>query len=222
MMTDRATATAWVRDLAARRWDAALAGRAGFTRAANATVYTRKVSDGGRQRIHLDIYVRPSYAPHAFHLSLRCSVAFPEMAKAGAQMFGEHASGFGKSGTVHISPLDLIVSSPTMMFFASAQEIEALGPVVERHFVDVMVPYLDQRMSVAALTDTNLRAWDGSGAEPGDVGRLPVIVAAGQLALGEARQALQTLETAYPEGTGARERYADAFGVVEAAVRKAG
>ena len=63
MTTDKATATAWVRDLAADRWDAALAGH-GFARAANSVVYTRKVADRGRQRIHLDLRARLRLATH--------------------------------------------------------------------------------------------------------------------------------------------------------------
>jgi hypothetical protein len=220
MTTDKATATAWVRDLAAGRWDAALAGH-GFTRAANSVAYTRKVADRGRQRIHLDLHVRPPYAPQAFHLALRCTIAFPDVAAIGAEMLGEQASGFGKSGTVHIAPLDLIDPGTKMVIFTSAEELAALGPVIERYLVEAMVPYLDDRASIAALADADRRAWADSGAEPGDIGRLPVIVAAGQLATGDARQALQTLETAYPAGTRARKEYAGAFAVVEATVARA-
>jgi hypothetical protein len=219
---DRATAMSWIRDVAAGQWDAALADRGGFTRAANAVTYARKVADDGRQRIHLDLFVRPPYAPDGFHLSPRGAVAFPEMARVAAKMFGPLASGLDKTGIVDAKPLDLIAPESPMMLFDSAEQIEALGPDIVRYLVDAVVPYLDERTSVAALTEANLRAWAASGAEPGDIGRLPVFVAAGQLAMGEAKQALQTLDTAYPEGTRARERYADAFAVVEEALRTPG
>jgi hypothetical protein len=220
MMPDRATAAEWIRDAAASRWDAALADRGGFTRPASSATYTRKISDAGRQRIHLDLIVRPPYGPDSFHLSPRGSIAFPELAKIGAEMLGPHASGYGKSGTVAVVPLELIAPDSPMILFASAEELKRFAPDIEKYLVDAMVPYLDQRASVAALTAAYSREWAASGAAPGDIGRLPVFVAAGHLAIGDAQQALRTLETAYPEGTRAREHYADAFAVVEAAVRK--
>jgi hypothetical protein len=194
----------------------------GFTRAANSTTYVRKVADSGRQRIHLDLHVRPPYAPDAFHLALRCSIVFPEMARIGAEMLAANASSLGKTGMVDIAPLDLIDSASKMLLFASAVELNALGQVVERYLVTAAVPYLDDRTSIAALTEANHREWRESGNEPGDIDRLPVIVAAGQLAAGDARAAQQTLEKAYPAGTRGRERFPEAFSVVTAAVASAG
>lgn len=212
MITDKAAAAALVRELAAAHWDAALAER-GFTRPASSLAYARKVSDGGRQRIHLDLAVRPPYAPNAFHLSLRCSIAFAEMAKIGAEMFGRMAGGFGKSGTVQIEPLDLVDPASKMILFTSAAEAGALAPVVLRYLTGALVPHLDERTSLSALTEANRRSLAASGMEPGDVGRLPVVIAAGQLAMGDPGGALRTLESAYPAGSPGRDLYREAFAV---------
>ena len=123
------------------------------------------------------------------------------MGKIGVQMLGENAGGYGKSGTVHTGLLNLIAPGSPMFLFASAEQLDAFAPDIERYLVDAMVPYLDQRMSVAELTAAFLRQWADSGVAPGDVGRVAVFGAAGQLAMGDAREALKTLETAYPAGT---------------------
>lgn len=215
MKIDRATATGWLRDVAAGRWDAALSDRGGFRRAANSTVFARKVADGGgRQRIHLDLIVRPPYARDSFHLSPRCSVAFPAIAKVAAQMLGRNVGGFGKSGVVEMGLLDLIAPESPMMLFDSAERLAAFAPEIERYLTEALVPFLDQRTSVAAFTETKWREWVDNGVSPYGAGRYPLLVAAGHLVMGDARQALRTLETAYPEGSDDRKEYEDAFLVV--------
>lgn len=217
MLIDRATATVWVRDLASRRWDATMGAKGGFARMARSLIWTRKVADHGRQGIHLHMYVRPRYAPDRFHLSLHCSVAFPAMARICGQMFGPEATSFARTGRVDMGLLDLIAPESRMVLFASPSELEDLGPEIERYLLQ-LVPYLDERTSVTALTAATLREWVDSGAEPAGGGRTPVFVAAGQLTMGDARQALRTLETAYPPGTLGRKDYAKAFDVVEAEI----
>jgi hypothetical protein len=214
-MIDKATVTGWIRDLAAGRLDNVLLANGSFTRVTNSATYTRKVT-GGKQRIHLDLYVRPSYSPDSFHLSLRCSVAFPDMAKIGAAMLGQNASGFGRSGTVDIAALDHIEMNPPMMLFRTASELEMLGPDIESHLVHAVVPYLDDRDTVAKLTSANWRRWSENTQEPGNLSHLPVIIAAGRLASGDTELALKTLEECYPVGTRGREMYSEAFTVARA------
>jgi hypothetical protein len=222
MLTDRATAMGWIRDVAASRWDAALADHGGFTRAANALTYARKVSDGGRHRIHLDLIVRPPYARDSFYLYLRGSVAFPTVAQVSARMLGSRAGTMAKTGIVDLGLLELLAPDSPWFLFASAEQLEEFAPEIERYLVDAIVPYLDQRMTIAELTAAKLRDWAASGAAPGDVGPVAVFVAAGQLAMGDAPEALRTLETAYPAGTRARENRAEAFAVVGAALGEVG
>ena len=216
-MTDRAAVTAWIRDVADRRLDAVLADRGGFVRAPGSVTFARRVPEG-RQRIHLDLMERPSYSPDSYHLGLRASISFPAMATVGAELFGRAAGGFGRSGNVDIVALDHIEQNPPTMLFASAEQLAALCPEIERHLLDSVVPYLDERDTIAKLTAANLRQWTGSGAEPGGSSRLPVIVAAGQLTMGDARQALETLQAAYPQGTRGRALFADAFPVAASAL----
>lgn len=52
--------------------DEVLLNAGGFRRRAGGLVYTRPVPDG-KQRIHLELLVRPRNAPGAFHLVLRSS-----------------------------------------------------------------------------------------------------------------------------------------------------
>ena len=83
MTTLRATAAEWVREVAADRWDSLLAAQ-GFGRSATALDYVRKVADGGRQRLHLDLERRSE----GIHLSLRATVAFPTVAKLATRLLG--------------------------------------------------------------------------------------------------------------------------------------
>jgi hypothetical protein len=188
--------------------------------AAARSVLIAGAGGGGRQRIHLDLYVRPSYSRDSFHLSLRVSVAFPEMAKVGAALLGSHAAGFGKSGTVDIAALDHIQKNPPMMLFQTAGDLNAFATDIERHLTDVIVPYLDDRDTIAKLTAANSQGWSQNTPEPGTASRLPVIVAAGQLAMDDPESAMKTLETAYPDGTPGRARFGDAFAVTRAAASR--
>ncbi|MFF5291561.1 hypothetical protein [Paractinoplanes globisporus] len=204
MTTDRATATAWVREVAADRWDAALAAR-GFTRAAAALVYSRKVADDGRQRLHLDLSVRHG----EFQLSPRATVAFPSIAAEATRLLGPSAA--DKSGVVDMELLDILDPGSPMLLFGTRDDLTALP--VERYLLAPMVPWLDERTTVAAVTEAVRARADR---HPGNPGRFPVIVAAGELAQGNPGGALATLERAYPEGSPGRTEYAAAFDEVRA------
>ena len=211
MSTDRATATAWVREVAADRWDEALAAR-GFSRAATALVYTRKAADAGRQSIHLDLSVRHG----EFQLSPRATVAFPAMAKLAVRLLGSTADGFGKSGVVDMELLDILDPTSPMLLFATQAALAALAPQVERYLLDPMVPWLDERTTVAAVTEAKRAQWSRAYQHPDRPSRFPVIVAAGELAQAESAKALATLELAYPEGSPGRREFAEAFAELRA------
>jgi hypothetical protein len=169
--------------------------------------------NGGKQNIHLDLLVRPRYAPDAFHLVLRASVVFPEMAKVASAMLGAHAAGFGQNGTVHVAVLDQITSNPPMILFRTEEELVSRAPEIRGHLLDRIVPYLDDRESIEALTTSMWRSWSQNAWKSDLAGRWPVIIAAGHLANGDRTSALKTLETCYPEGSGERAQYRDAFAV---------
>ncbi|MFI5890677.1 hypothetical protein ACIA5D_11230 [Actinoplanes sp. NPDC051513] len=208
MTVDRATATAWIREVAADRWDAALAAQ-GFTRAATALTYTRKVADGGRQRLQLDLSVRPPAAPDSFQLTVRATTAFPTVAKLAIRLLGSTAGAFGKSDVVDTGLLDTLAPASPMLLFRAREELEALP--VERYLLDPLVLYLDERKTVAALTEAKRAEWLATDQNPQYPSRFPVIVAAGELALGRRPEALATLQRAYPDGSPGRREYAEAF-----------
>jgi hypothetical protein len=128
MIADKATAAERVRHLAGIRWDAALADRGGFGRRATSLLYVRKVADGGRQRIHLDVLLRPGGEPLRFHLAPRVTIAISAMADVGARLLGSRTPGFGKSGTVDIVPLELIADDSPMLLFSTAEQLDDLAP----------------------------------------------------------------------------------------------
>jgi hypothetical protein len=207
MTTDRATAASWVRDVAADRWDAALAGR-GFTRSAGALAYTRKVADGGRQQLVLDVSARSG----EFQLSVRATVAFASVAKLAIRLLGPAAGAFGKSNVVDMGLLDTLDPSAPMWVFGSKAALDALAPEVDRYLLDPMVSFLDARATVAAFTSAKRAEWLAT-EDPRRPSRFPVVVAAGEFVLGEPGQALDTLERAYPAGSPGRTEYASAFAV---------
>lgn len=207
MRVDRATAAEWIREVAADRWDEALAGR-GFTRAATALSYTRKVADGGRQSLLLDL----STGPDGGRLSLRATVAFASVAKLAIRLLGPAAGAFGKSNVVDMGLLDTLDPSAPMWVFGTRAELDALAPEVDRYLLDPMVSYLDARVTVTAFTAAKRAEWLAT-EDPRRPSRFPVVVAAGEFVLGEPGQALATLERAYPAGSPGRTEYASAFAV---------
>jgi hypothetical protein len=208
MTTDRATAAAWVRELAADRWDAVLAGR-GFDRSATTLSYARKVADGGRQRIHLDLERRS----WGIQLSLRATVAFPEVAKLAIRLLGSAAGPFGKANVVETGLLDTLDPKAPMWTFESREGLAALAAEVDPYLLDPMVSYLDARATVATFAEAKRAAWLAA-ARPGGTGNHAVVVAAADLAVGEPGKALSILDQAYPAGTPGREEYAEAFAAV--------
>jgi hypothetical protein len=212
-MTEKATAATWIREeLAAARLDGGLRA-SGFRRGATSLAFSRQVPDG-KQKIHLDLLVRPRYAPDSFHLTLRATVHFPAMARIVVAMLGPHAVGFGKDGLVDNASLGEIVRNPPMFLFQTPGELRALAPDVERYVVDRMVPHLDERDSIEKLTALNLRRWEENRSSSDVAGRQPVVIAAGLLAAGDRDGAARTLETGYPDGSGERDQYRDAFAAV--------
>ncbi|WP_433374652.1 hypothetical protein ACQPZX_04435 [Actinoplanes sp. CA-142083] len=207
MTTDRATAASWVRDVAAGRWDKTLAER-DFTRSAGALAYTRKVADGGRQQLVLDLSARSG----EFQLSLRATVAYASVAKLAIRLLGSRAGAFGKSNIVDMGLLDTLEASAPMWVFSSPEGLAALAPQVDGYLLDPMVSYLDARATVAAFTEAKRAEWLAA-EDPARPSRFPVVVAAGELTLGEPAKALATLERAYPAGTPGRAEYAEAFTV---------
>lgn len=164
-----------MRDVAARHWDAMLPG---FSRSAASSIYVRKVADG-RQRIHLDFLVRPPHAPLSFHLVPRCTIAFPRMATLCAEMLGQRPD---RAGTVDAEFLDEIYRATPTLLFSSPEELGALADEAGRRLIAELVTYLDERMSIAALTEANERAlteWE----EPGRVA--VARIAAGRIAMGD-------------------------------------
>jgi len=208
MTTDRATAAEWVREVAADRWDSPMAAQ-GFGRSATALDYVRKVADGGRQRLHLDLERRAE----GIHLSLRATVAFPSVAKLAIRLLGPAAGGFGKSNVVDMGLLDTLDGTSPMWVFDSRAELLALAPQVDRYLAKPMVSYLDDRATVATFTEAKRAEWLAA-ARPGSTSNYPIVVAAGDLALGRPEAALGLLEQAYPAGTRGREEYADALAIV--------
>jgi hypothetical protein len=205
MTTDRATAAAWVREVAADRWDSLLAAQ-GFGRSATALDYVRKVADGGRQRLHLDLERRSE----GIHLSLRATVAFPTVAKLAIRLLGSAAGAFGRSNVVDMGLLDTLDANSPMWVFDSREQLLTLAPEVDRYLAEPMVSYLDARASVASFTEVKRAEWLAA-ARPGSTSNYPIVVAAGDLALGRPGAALGLLEQAYPAGTRGREEYAEAF-----------
>ena len=205
MTTDRATAAEWVREVAADRWDSPMAAQ-GFGRSATALDYVRKVADGGRQRLHLDLERRAE----GIHLSLRATVAFPSIAKLAIRLLGSAAGGFGRANVVDMGLLDTLDPKSPMWTFASREGLAALAPEVDGYLLDPMVSYLDARASVAAFAEAKRAAWLAA-ARPGGTGNHAVVVAAADLALGEPGKALSILDRAYPAGTPGRQEYAEAF-----------
>jgi hypothetical protein len=212
-MTDKATAADWLRDLAAARLDGGLSARGGFRRTGRSLVYARPVPDG-RQKIHLDLLVRPRYASDAFHLSLRAAVVFPEMAKVAVTMLGPETAGYGAGGVVHIAVLDQVVPNPPMILFGTADELRAQAGDIERHLTGEMVPYLDERDTIGKLVAAMWREWSATAGNSDIAGHWPVIVAAGQLATGDRAGAQKTLQTAYPQDSPERPQYQAAFAAV--------
>lgn len=208
MTTLRATAAEWVREVAADRWDNLLAAR-GFGRSATGLEYVRKVADGGRQRLHLDLERRAE----GVHLSLRATVAFPSVAKPAIRLLGSAAGGFGKANVVDMGLLDTLDAKAPMWTFESRAGLAALAPEVDPYLIDPMVSYLDERASVAAFAAAKRAAWLAT-ARPGGTGNHAVVVAAADLALGEPGKALSILNQAYPPGTPGRAEYAEAFAAV--------
>jgi hypothetical protein len=208
MTTDRATAAAWVREVAADRWDPLLATQ-GFGRSATGLEYVRKVADDGRQRLHLDLERRAE----GIHLSLRATVAFPSVAKLALRLLGSAAGGFGKANVVDMGLLDTLDPKAPMWTFESREGLAALAPEVDGYLLDPMMSYLDARATVAAFAEAKRAAWLAA-ARPGGTGNHAVVVAAADLALGEPGKALSILHQAYPPGTPGREEYAEAFAVV--------
>jgi hypothetical protein len=166
------------------------------------------VSDGGRQRIHLDLDTRT----WGVQLSLRASVAFPAVAKLAVRLLGSSAGSFGRSSIIDREPLDALDPKAPMWVFDSRDDLAALAPELGRYLVEPMVSYLDERSTVAAFTEATRAAWLAA-AEPGHTGMSPVVVAAGEFALGRPERALGFLELAYPAGTPGRQEYAEAFTV---------
>jgi hypothetical protein len=208
MTTDRATAAAWLREVAADRWDALLAAQ-GFSRSATGLDYVRKVADGGRQRLHLDLERRA----WGIHLSLRATVAFPEVAKLAIRLLGSAAGAFGRSNVVDMGLLDTLDPKAPMWTFETREGLAALAPEVDGYLLDPMLSFLEARATVAAFAEAKRAAWLAS-ARPGGTGNHAVVVAAADLVLGEPGKALSILEQAYPPGTPGREEYAEAFTVV--------
>ncbi|WP_433300812.1 hypothetical protein ACQP2F_04325 [Actinoplanes sp. CA-030573] len=185
--------TGWVRDVAADRWDSALAPH-GFRR--TGVTYSRKIP-GGRQRLH------PALIRHGgLRLSLRASVAFPAVAREVAALTD---SPVAKSDIVDMALLDTLAGDPPWLSFGSADELAGLE--VERYLLDPLVPWLDRRMSVAALVAAQ-RAEIRVEPYNGWVGQLPMVVAAGLLVLDDPEEALRVVESAYPVGVRDREAYA--------------
>jgi len=208
MTTLRATAAEWVREVAADRWDSLLAAQ-GFGRSATALDYVRKVADGGRQRLHLDLERRSE----GIHLSLRATVAFPTVAKLATRLLGSAVGAFGRANVVDMGLLDALDAKSPMWVFDSREQLLALAPEVDRYLAEPMVSYLDARATVAAFTEAKRAEWLAA-ARPGSTSNYPIVVAAGDLALGHPEAALSLLEQAYPPGTRGREEYAEAFAVM--------
>lgn len=219
---DRATVAMWVKELAEAQLDTPVRARWKFDRPKKSLAYGRKVSDG-RQKIHLDVLVRPSYARDSLHLALRAAVYFPELAKIAAAMLGANAGGYGKGGMVDVAPLDVITPNPPMFLFRTADGLATLGPVIER-YLPCLVAYLDERDSIGKLTAATWRSWlEGTSRAESEfpeyadrAGHWPVLVAAGQLALGDGPAALETLERCYPRGSAERAQYEQAFRCIAA------
>jgi hypothetical protein len=179
--------------------------------------YERRTSDG-RQKVHLDLLVRPRYARDSFHLSLRAAICFPEMAKIAMAMLGPRAGGYGKGGIVHVAVLDMITPNPPMILFRAPGDLAAEATDIERYFA-LIVAYLDERDTIERLTGAMWRGWLESvtRAKPEFpeaaqfAGPWPAMIAAGQVALGDRRAALQTLERCYPQGSAERAEYQHAF-----------
>jgi hypothetical protein len=208
MTTLLTAAAAWVREVAADRWDPLLAAQ-GFGRSATGLDYVRKVADDGRQRLHLDLERRAE----GLHLSLRATVAFPSVAKLALRLLGSAAGGFGKANVVDMGLLDTLDPKAPMWTFESREGLAALAPEVDGYLLDPMMSYLDARATVAAFAEAKRAAWLAA-ARPGGTGNHAVVVAAADLALGEPGKALSILHQAYPPGTPGREEYAEAFAAV--------
>lgn len=211
-MTDKRTATAWVRQACNDQVDRLARETGGLARAANSLVYKRSVPDG-LQKVQLHLIVHPRHAKKMIQVALNVTIEFPEMARIATSMLGVHATEFERKGAVYGAALDSIASSP-MFLFSSEEDLASLVPDLRRSIIEKIIPYLGERDTVEKLTALMWRSWSGNKWRGDTAGRWPVFVAAGEAAQGDWESAAEKLEIGYPIGSDERDRYANAFRVV--------
>jgi hypothetical protein len=156
------------------------AGRAGVHPRGQRAGVSRRVADGGRQRLHLDLEVR---RPPGFQLSLRATVAFAEVAKPAIRLFGSTAGAFGKSDIVDMGLLMFWLPPPRCCCSAVRT---SWRPCPGRALPARPAGALSRRArDRGRLTEAKRAEWLAT-AGPANPEPFPVIVAAGELAQGTA------------------------------------
>ncbi|MEU9055895.1 hypothetical protein AB0D37_36810 [Streptomyces sp. NPDC048384] len=207
---DRATALAWLRQALADDLDD-LMKSSGFKRSARSVSYARPWG-GGRQKVDFELIVRPHYALDAVQVSLSVSFVSAEIAAVARTMLrDDEADIVVRKDVIQRSVLDQIMPNPPVLRFASEQEARDAVGHLKSWVSSSVIPYLDARKSVEEFVHLDVRSLmdDSSGRFPR--GPRPVVLAATQKFLGRPKDALATLEFAYPPESRERRHYDAAF-----------
>ena len=209
MKVDRATAAGWIRAVAVQQWDGPLAEQ-GFTRRADALTYSRRVADGGRHRIVLDLAVRPPVCRDGFQLIVQGDAVFRSVADRTAELMGSAANGWGRTGVVDSTTIESLPARVPWLLFRNENELADLAPTLGSLLVSPLVPFLDERASVRGLVDSLSAQWTKY-SRSNSTSWIPLIIAAGELVLDRPHEALDVLARAYPPGSAGRRKYPEAL-----------
>ncbi|MFE5819381.1 hypothetical protein ACFQ6S_38960 [Streptomyces sp. NPDC056479] len=207
---DRATALGWLRQALADELDD-LMKPSGFKRSARSVSYARPW-DGGRQKVDFELIVRPHYAPDAVQVSLSVSFVSAEIAAIARTMLPtDDADLVVRKDVVQRSVLDQIMSNPPALKFTSEPEVRDAVGHLRSWISSSVIPYLDARKYVEDFARLDVRSLMGDSSDRFPRGPRPVVLAAALKYLGRPKDALATLEFAYPPGSHERTYYAAAF-----------
>ncbi|WP_405543729.1 hypothetical protein OG478_21100 [Streptomyces phaeochromogenes] len=214
MNPDRATVLAWLRQALADELDDPMRV-IGFKRRVRGVSYSRHWGDG-RQKVDIELIVRPHYAPDAIQVSLSVSFVSAGIADVARRMLPEGDEDVARKDVVERSVLDQVMRNPPVLAFRDECELRDLVSHLKGWLKSSVISYMDARNPVEEFAREGNRSLMVNSGDGFPRGPRPVVLAAVQKFLGYSDDALATLESAYPPEAQERAYYRGAFIAVNA------
>lgn len=193
----------WIEAVLSRGPQEALA-QGGFRR--RGVVFDRVIG-GVKQVVRFDLVVRPAYARGSAHLVFNVDLSVPEADGVYVESV-QSVSGARKPYFLRIAGDSLRKIPGPSWLFADDQQADNLEASVVKVLVEDVVPYLEQRASIADLAAKCDVEIDDEVRESGQLnGDRSLYIAALYSAAGNDNEARRILAASYPEGSRGRAEY---------------